>query len=138
MADRQIGLGTIVKVDHDSDTTFTTVGCVKEATPPGQEREEADGTCFDDTVKQMLPGIETESEFPFMQVWDPTDTNHLIIDTLYASKAAVNWQIIYPFETPITEQFAGRVIGISPEKIDNGSVISRTVRVRRTGTISRS
>lgn len=138
MADRQIGLGTIVKVDHDADTVYTTIGCIKEATPPAEEREEADGTCFEDTVKQMLTGIETESEFNFLQVWDPTDTNHLIIDTLYSSKTAVNWQLIYPFDTPITETFAGKVIGKSPEKIDNGSVISRTVRVRRTGTISRS
>ena len=138
MADRQIANGTILKVDHDSDTVFTTIACGKEATPPGEERNEADGTCFEDTTEQMLPGIEAASVYTFLQVWDPTDTNHLIIDTLYTSKAIVNWQIIYPFATPITEQFAGRVIGKSPEKLDNASVISRTVRIRRTGAITRT
>jgi hypothetical protein len=138
MADRQIGLGTIVKVDHDADTTYTTIACAKEATPPNQVRVEVDATCFEDTVVQMLPGIEDESEFSFLQVWDPTDTNHLIIDALFTSKTAVNWQVIYPFATPITEIFAGRVVGLTPETISNDSVISRTVMVRRTGSISRS
>lgn len=136
MADRQIGNGTLVKVDHDSDTNFTTVACVNQTTPPGQERAEADATCFEDTVEQMLTGIETASEFVFRQVWDPTDTNHLIIDTLYTSKAEVNWQLVLPFATPITMQFSGVVIGKSPEVIENSSVISRNVRIRRKGAIT--
>lgn len=135
-ADFAIGLGTLVKVDHDGDTSFDTISAIPELTPPGQEREEVDITVLEDTMEQMRAGIDRATTFEFMLRWDPTDTNHAIISTLYGSKAIVNWQIVLPFETPITGAFAGYVSAIRPEKVEKGQPIRCNVTVRRTGPVT--
>jgi hypothetical protein len=131
MANEAIGLGAIVKVDDDKDTTFTTVGCIPEFTPPGNEREEVEMTCLEDTLEDWQAGIDKADEFEFMQIWDPLDTNHKIIDTLYAAKTSVPWQCILPFGTPVTGAFEGYVSKIKPEKVEKNQPIRRTVTVRR-------
>lgn len=139
MATRQIGLGTLVKVDDDdSGAGFTTVGEIVNVTPNGRTRELVDRTVLADTLATMAAGIEAHSEFSFMQFWHPGDTNHQLIDTLFGSKAEVLWQIIYPFSTPVTDQFDGFVSGYEPEEIGRDGIISRRVTVQRTGAITRS
>lgn len=137
MADRILGLGTLVKVDHDADASYTTVGLIKETTPPPRMREAVDATVLEDTLEALEPGLESAGEFTFMQVWDPTDTNHTMIDTLFANKTKVNWRVEFAAASPaITGTFAGWVKGLGPEKTDTKSVVSRTVTVQRTGAIT--
>lgn len=136
--DKQIGLGTLVKVDHDDDTTFTTVACVRNLTPPGRNKNQADATCITDTLEVMLNGVEAASEFTFQQFWDPTDTNCTMIDTLLTNNTEVDWQIVFPFATPITAAFSGHVKSTVPDQVDNGTVISRVVTVQRDSAITYS
>lgn len=134
--DKQIGLGTLVQVDHDEDTNFTTVACVRTLTPPPRSSNQADATCIDDPLEIFLNGVETASDFPVGQFWDPTDPNCQIIDTLKDSGANVPWRIVYPFGTPITQAFSGRVISIVPDEVNNGATISRMFTVRRSTPIT--
>lgn len=139
MATKQIGLGTIVKVDEDdTGSTFTTCTVVMEVTPPKRSREKVDVTSLDDTLATYAPGIETHSEFKFKQFWHPTDTQHTSIDTLFGSKAQVIWNIVYPFASPITDQFEGWVSDIEPETITTNGTISRTVTIQRCTAITRT
>ena len=138
MADKSIGLGTLVKVDHDADTVFTTVSCIRNVTPAGRSKNQADATCIEDTLEQTLSGLEAASDMPFEQFWDPTDTLCTMIDTLLDNDTVVNWQVVFPFATPIMAAFSGRVIATTPSQIDNNTVISRTVMVRRDSAISYS
>lgn len=136
--DKQIGLGTLITVDHDADTVFTTVACVRNLTPPGRSKNQADATCIDDPLEKTLSGLEASSDFPFEQFWDPTDSNCAIIDTLLDNDTQVNWKIVFPFDTPITAAFSGRVIATTPSQVDNNTVIARSVMVRRDSAITYS
>jgi hypothetical protein len=80
--------------------------------------------------------VETASDFTVSQFWDPTDSNCQIIDTLKDSGDNVPWQIVYPFETPVTQAFSGRVISIVPDEVNNGATISRMFTVRRSTPIT--
>lgn len=133
---KQIGYGTLVKVDHAANGTYVTIGCTRSAKLPDRMSEKVDATCLTDVVEQFLPGIETDSECEIDHIWDPTNANHQIIETLKDSKAVVNWQIVLPFATPVTATFAGFVLGYTTEPIQRNNVIARTVKVQRTGAIT--
>lgn len=139
MATKQIGLGTLVKVDEDDGGSgFTTCTIVMDVTPPKRERELVDCTALDDTLATYSAGIEKHSEFTFTQYWHPTDTQHASIDTLFGSKAAVLWNIVYPFASAITESFEGFVSAVEPGTVKHNEHITRKVTIQRTGSISRS
>lgn len=139
MATKQIGLGTLVKVDEDdSGSTFTTCTVVMEVTPPARTRAKIDVTSLDDTLATNAAGIEEHSEFKFKQYWHPTDTQHASIDTLFGAKTAVIWNIVYPFASAITDSFEGWVSGMEPEAISPSGMITRTVTIQRTTAITRA
>ena len=138
MATKQVGLGALVKVDDDGDASFTTVGLTRSITPPPRSRALVDGTALEDDLAVNEAGIEEASELSFTQFWHPGDTNHEIMDTLFGSKAKVDWQIVYPFATPVTDEFEGFVSALAPEQIEPGNIISRQVTVQRTGAITRT
>jgi len=135
---KQLALGSLVKVDHDADTVYTTVGLTRTITPPGRSRVNVDGTVLADTLKTNEPGVEDFSEFSFMQLWHPNDTNHELIDTLFGAKTKVNWQVLYGATPVSTDQFAGYVSQLGNEALEIDGVISRVVTVQRTGAITRS
>jgi len=139
MATKQIGLGTLVKVDEDdSGSTFTTCTILMDTTPPKRERELVDQTALTDTLQTYAAGIEKHSEFSFTQYWHPTDTQHASIDTLFGAKTEVIWNIVYPFSSPITDSFEGFVSSLEPSTIKHNEVISRKVTIQRTSAITRS
>lgn len=139
MATKQIGLGTLVKVDEDdSGSVFTTCTIVMDATPPARKRARIGQTSLDDTLETFAPGIESASEFQFTQYWHPTDTQHASIDTLFGAKTIVLWQIVYPFAAPITDQFEGWVSDLEPQQISVDGMIMRRVTIQRTSAITRT
>lgn len=139
MATKQIGLGTLVKVDENDDgTSHTTVTIVMDATPPARKRARIGKTSLDDTLATFAAGIEQESEFQFTQYWHPTDTQHASIDTLFGSKAEVEWQVVYPFATPITDEFEGWVSDLEPQQIAVDGMITRRVTIQRTTATTRT
>ena len=140
MADtKTIGKGTLVKLDPiTGGTTYVAVGCIRETTPPGRERNTAEGTCIEDDLEVELPGNEALSEFTFMQFWAPKETNDEIIDSLFDSKVSGQWQITYPLASPVTDVFSGFVKEIGPEQIVSNEVLSRSVTVSRDSIITRT
>ena len=134
-----IGHGTLVKVDHDSNGSFTTVGCVRSLTPPPRSKEPIESTCMEDTIADYELAIEDGGDFVFQHATHPNDSTHVILQTLLTNGTEVNWQVYYgSYTTPITAQFAGKVISIAPENIDSKTLIADSVTVRRTGAISYS
>lgn len=133
-----LGYGTLVKVDDNEDDTFTTIGCIKEVTPPALESNTVDGTCLEDQREQLAPGIFKASEFTFMQIWKVKDTNHEIIDTLGTSQADVPWQVVYPQDTAVTDEFTGWVRKIAPAVKGNNEYWSREITVQTTSATTRT
>lgn len=139
MASKPIGLGSLVKCDFDGDgTTHETVGLTRDLTPPGRAYNLVEAVALEDTLEVAELGIEERSEFSFAQFWKPGDTAHEKIDTLFDDKDEVEWQIVYPLATPITDEFLGKVSAISPEQITPKGTITRTVTVQRTSAITRT
>jgi hypothetical protein len=138
MATSILGLGTVVSVDDDdSGTTFTAVTLVIDATPPGRERQEVDETHLTSTLEVAEMGIETASYFEFTQYWEPEDTVHAAIDTLFGSKTQVIWTIGYANSTT-TDTFEGKVQMLGPEQITKEQKVKRKVKIRRLTAITRT
>jgi hypothetical protein len=139
MANKLLGLGTVLKVDENDDATgHTTVTLVMNITPPARERELIDGTSLSDTLATYEAGIEQHSEFTFTQFWEPGDSQHESIDTLFGSKTAVEWQIVYTNGTPETDEFEGFVSRLGPQTIEVNNLVMREVTVQRKTAIARS
>jgi hypothetical protein len=137
-ATKQLALGSLVKVDHNADTVYNTIGLARTITPPGRSRVNVDGTILADTLKTYEPGVEDFSEFQFMQLWHPNDADPEILDTLFANKTKVNWQVLYGSSPVATDTFQGYVSNLAPESMEIDGVIARVVTVQRTGAITRS
>lgn len=132
MANKALGYGTVVKVDHDGNSTFTAVGSIKEVTPPERSRKTVDGTTLDDAREVMDPGQEEATDFEFTQFWKQGDTTQGYIDTLFTNKTDVDWQVIYPQDTPITEAFSGWVKKIGPTVGGGSEYWQRKITVQTT------
>lgn len=139
MANKLLGLGTLVKVDENDDASgHTTCTLVMNATPPARERELIDGTSLSDTLATYEAGIETHSEFTFTQFWEPGDTQHESIDTLFGAKTVVEWQIVYTNGTPVTDEFEGFVSRMAPQSIETNSLVTREVTIQRKSATTRT
>jgi hypothetical protein len=142
---KTVGYGTLVKCDTDGNGSgHVTIGCVKNTTPPEKSLKTVDGTCLEDTREQMDPGIEEATEFRFLEIWDMNETNDAALDTLYANAKSrtspynVEWQVVYPQATPVTDEFTGWVKKLGVQQIVNGEYIQREVTVQVTSVITRT
>ena len=137
MATKNLGLGTIVKVDENDDgLTHTTVTVVVDVMPPARKRARIDQTSLEDTLATFAAGIEEHSEFKFTQFWDADDTQHKAIDTLFGSKGIVEWQIVFSDTTQW--EFEGWVSDLEPESIAVDSMVRRGVTIQRTSAITQT
>ena len=142
MANARLGLGTVVKYDHDNDASYTTVGEISAIDPPGREYEMVDITNLADTLQVNLQGIETTDVWTFTQIYQDGDTVHDYIDAAFDGKHNYSWQIIYAADSgggaARTWQFTSRVTGIGNETVDAASVCTRVITLERTADITRS
>ncbi len=138
MASKQISLGTILKTDDDSNGSFDTMTLVRSITPPPRQRELIDGLVLSDTFDVPLPGIEQSSQMVFEQLWHPNDSEHEKMDTLFASKASFDVQIVTPHTTPVTDEMTVKCVGLEPAALETGGVYARTVTLQRQGAITRT
>lgn len=137
MASKQVGLATVVSVDDDdSGSVFTTITLVADVTPPGKTRVEVEAVALADTLQTNELGIEGVSYYEFTLFWHVGDTNHEIMDTLFASKNEVLWQWVSPHTTPKTSQFNGKVVDLANQTVQHNTVFLRKCKVMRTGAIT--
>lgn len=133
------GYGTLVKVDDDdSGSTFTTVGFVREVTPPPLERNTVDGTTLTDAYEVLNPGTEVATEFVFTIIDIINSVNHTIPFTLFTNKTDCLWQVVYPQGTPVTDQFSGWVKKIGKTVAGPNEYWMTEVTVQVTSTTTRS
>jgi hypothetical protein len=138
MASRYIGLGTIMSVDEDdSGATFTAITLCIKGTPPPRTRELIDGTALSDTLATYEMGIEQHSAFTFTQFWEPEDTMHASLDTLFGAKTQVIFTITYT-TTSTVDSFEGIVSHLEPEEFTHNSIYQRKVTVQRKTATTRT
>lgn len=137
MASKYLGLGTVLKVDEDDNGSgHTTITLCVDATPPARKRVRIDGVTLDATLSTYELGMEDFSEFTFTQFWDPIDTQHASLDTIFGTKLVVEWQIVYT-STEIDE-FEGYVSRLEPQPLVKDGLNSRKVTVQRKSATTRT
>lgn len=132
MAAKNLGLGTVLTVN----AVELTLGV--DATPPAKKRALIDGSTLTDTLATYEAGIEEHSEYMFTHYWEPGDTMHEGIDTLFGSKAEVAITLAYTDSGTTTETFNGIVSDLEPQPIQKDNLLMRKVTVQRTGSIGRA
>lgn len=138
MASKYIGLGTVMSVDEDdSGSAFTAITLCINGTPPARKRERIDGTVLSDTLATYELGIEQHSEFTFTQFWEPEDTVHASLDTLFGAKTQVIFTITYT-TTATVDTFEGKVSDLEPAEFVHNSIYQRKVTVQRNTAITRT
>jgi len=151
---KQSALGTILEMDPANTTAVTNLVAatlVKTMTPPGREREEADGRALGDILDVPTQGGEAQSEMIFTQFWHPGDTNHELMDTQFGVDTNPNsigtvaaFRITYPHggtkvgDTAPTDSFSGYVRRLGPESLEPTGVYMREVAIRRTTAVTRA
>jgi hypothetical protein len=132
------GLGATVEVDIDGAGAgaYSAVGMTRNIMPPGRTRAKIDGTVLTDVLSTNESGIEEHSEFKFLQLWDPNETEDEKIDTLFGNGNVADWKVTYP--NTVTDVFSGWVSEIAPETIEIAGLLGREVTVQRTTAITRT
>lgn len=133
---RHLGLGTILRVDADANSTYETITLVLSAKPPGREREEVDDTTLDSTLQTNSMGIEKHSHYTFRIKDDGTDAVVVSLNTLFGSRAKVNWRIVWTYATSNTWTFEGVVQKLDYQTIEHNKHYELEVTVHRTGGIT--
>lgn len=137
MASKYLGLGSVFSVDeNDSGSVFTAITLCVDGTPPARKRVRIDGTVLSETLSTYELGMEDFSEFTFTQLWDPLDTVHASIDTLFGAKTVVIWTITYT--STEVDSFEGYVSAMEPQTLTKDGLNSRKVTVQRKTAITRT
>lgn len=137
MASKYLGLGSVFKVDEDDNGSgHTTITLCIDGTPPARKRVRIPAADLSDTLATDKMGMEDFSEFSFTQFWDPIDTQHASLDTLFGAKTVVEWQIV--FTSGETDEFEGFVSALEPQTLQKDNLVMRKVTVQRKGDITRT
>lgn len=127
---RTLGLGTIVKMDDDdSGSVFTTVSLVTTATPPARKRVRVSGVALSDTLETDDMGIEAKNDVVFTLMYEPHDTQHAALDTLFANKTQIIWNITYA--SADIETFEGVLSDIEPQPFSHDQYLTMQLTIHR-------
>lgn len=132
MAAKNLGLGTVITVNS------VTLTLAIDATPATKKRALIDGSTLSDTLATYEAGIEEHSEMMFTHFWDPGDTMHEGVETLFNNKTEVAIVISYTDSGTTDETFNGIVSDLEPQTIQKDNLLMRKVTIQRTGSISRA
>lgn len=133
MAAKNAGHGSQVWAKFD-DATYVQVANVKKITPAPWESEEVDITCLDDTAENTQ-GAQPPNygELSFDYFWDPSDTNHDLLDTAHTARASHLWKVLFPLAAGDYErEMNGWVKSLTPADLTSKDPIMRTCVVRIT------
>lgn len=114
-----------------TESEFKKVKRLQKCEPPASEKTLDDVTATDDkrTVKAVVDFTE-DSEIEFEFVLDPTDEQHLLIQSAHEDNTELNWQYKFVKATGLSRQFKGTVSKLTPNTDDNKK------KLRMTGTIT--
>jgi len=150
---KQIGMGMIVEMDPAGGTSYSAITMAINCTPPGREREIADGGVLGENFHVPVQGREAASEVTIAQFWEPGDTDHELIDTAFDGSGGsgsqsigdvVSFRFVYPHDGTAsgsvapTDAFSGFIKNIGPQSIEVTGTIRREVTIQRTTDITRA
>ncbi len=113
MASKTKTQGTLLKIGDGAATeAFTTIGSIINIDGPGGDANIQDITDLESTAKEKGVGLVDNGEISAEMFWDYNDTQHAQLVTDQASGVSRNFQLYVPFGTPVTYDFAARIVSI--------------------------
>jgi hypothetical protein len=134
---RKLGKGTVVKHDHNDDSSFTTINQVESVKLPDEyDFNETEVTALEDTTEQMVRGINKARALEVVVYWDTSDTGHTNLRTGAADADGFPWKIITTDATPETWDFEGFILKLGDVTVTSKGALMRTITVRLTTDIT--
>ena len=141
MGKKATGCGTILSLDESGGTTYTPVSNIANVTPPSPgERTQVSAPELDTCIDDPELGMKGPRTFAFTQYWEPGDTDHERLDTMYDANTMGGWQIEYPHGPYGVSQpkqtFNGKVQSIGNTQTGPNDTFQRDVVILVNGTIT--
>ncbi|MEM0926112.1 MAG: hypothetical protein AAGJ83_08755 [Planctomycetota bacterium] len=152
MAVKVPACGSVIQIDFGDGGGFTVMGLADSITMPPRNKGVNESPDLECTVSASV-GTEEVSQSDFQQYWDLQDTDHAKVDLNFEesktdlAKRDVTVQHVTPTYTTdapsstpstVTEEYPAQVIGYTPEALTPQGYYKRTVRLLRTGPITRT
>lgn len=138
MAKKTTGCGTILSLDESGGTTYTAVSNIANVTPATQSRVIVESPELDTCENNGDAGREEVKTMSFMQYWEPGDTDHERVDTMYANNTDGGWKIEYGHDYAVSQPaqtFNGKVQEMAPAQVVSEEVVQRSVTIVLTSSI---
>lgn len=130
--------GTALKVsDMASPEVYTTIAGVTNVSGPSGSRQVIDKTTLADTARQKDVGIADYGQYTFDLVFDRDEATNATLDTLFASGALNNFQLVVGDSPNDTYSFSGYVLNLSKTfNIDDVARASCTIEIAGAVTVA--
>lgn len=130
---RVLGAGTLVKHDHNADSSYTTISQVERVKVPDDfDFNETEVTALSDTTEQFVRGIQKAKMCEITVYWDEADTSHTNLRTGADDDDGFPWQIVTADATPKTISFNGYILKIGDTTMATKDAVMKTITVRLT------
>ncbi len=122
----------------------TVVAGIKGVTPPPKTREKVDATCAEDDIEVYLDSDPpNQGEMELDLIYEPNSTESELLDTLFDNTdpdaREGTWKLHYLMFSPtVQDLFTGRILELSPERIERKNVVTRMVKILATSAPVRS
>lgn len=131
--------GTLIaRAPQATPSTFTTIGELRDITPPPLMRNPIETTAHNDIEEHFIVGIRRKGELQFQIGWVPTLATHdHLTGLIKAWKDGTRdiYKITYPDNSTWT--FSGFVTNVGPSApVDDGLVADITIRPTNTMTFA--
>lgn len=134
MAEKKTGHSAVMKVDDDSNGSFTTIAQVKQIKGPGITRQKIEATTLDDTLVVYIAGNPKElKDITFQICYDPNTTTHQTLKSLMDNGTTCPWQVVMAnYSTTKTWQFSGFVQDLDVGEFVSNSLVMATLIITPT------
>lgn len=77
----------------NASNALVKVGCVTAISGISSPREQIETTCLEDDARSFLAGLQSPGQATFTINFDPSDTTHRALETMYGNSNVSHWAI---------------------------------------------
>ena len=135
--EKYVGATAVLSVDPAGGASFSQVLGVIVNKLPAQRKENVDVTAIDDTTGDSRQGIEEPGEFSFDIFWDPDDTVHGSLQTLYGSGDSAAWKLVLTDgSSTLTITWSGHLVELDRQPVNKSSGLVARIRGFKRGALT--
>lgn len=130
---RVLADGVVVKHDHNSDSSFTTLNQVASVELPDDfDFNETEVTALSDTTEQHARSMQKGKQCKVNLYWDESDTGHTNLRTGASEADGFAWEVTTSDETPKTISFDAFILKLGETTLSPKGAVMKAVTLRLT------